>query len=104
MRRARSGFRSGRSDFRRFDAIEFRKILLKIHVPLIRNFVLMIRGLVRVAAIEALNYIHARDNLAEWSEALAAVIERSIFAQVDEDLRRARIRTARLRERDRSRG
>jgi len=51
MCRSSSRRGSRRSYFRRLDAIEFRKILLQIRIALIGNFVLMIGGLIRVAAV-----------------------------------------------------
>jgi len=97
---ARSGNRRG--DLRRLDAVKFREVLLEISVSLIRDFILMAGGRVSIAAVKILNYIHAGGYLAEWSEALPAVIESGVVAQVDKHLGRTRVRTSCLSERNRA--
>src|ERR1700722_12648998 len=103
MCRGGSRRRSRRSYLGRLDAIEFRKILLQIRISLIGDFVLMIGGLIRVTTVQILNYIHSGGYFPEWCEALPALIERAIVAEVDKNLSRTRIWAASLRKRDSAR-
>ena len=94
--------RSRRCNLRRLDAVKFRKILFEIRIALIRNLVLMTCRRVSIAPVKILNYVHAGSYLAERSKALSAMIEPSVAAKIDENLRRARIWTSRLSERNRA--
>src|SRR5277367_5080142 len=101
---SRSGSWNRRGDLRRLDAVELRKILFEISVALIRYFVLMIGGPIRVAAVKTFHHVHAGGYLTEGSKTLATVIEPAVAAQVDKSLGRARVRASGLRECDRALG
>src|SRR5271163_484599 len=96
--------RNRRRNLRRLDAVKFRESFFEISIALIRDFLLMIGGRLLVAAVKILNHVHARSYLAEWGETLGVVIESGVVAQIDENLRRTRIRTSRLSERNRAFG
>src|SRR6202034_66560 len=88
---AAKSIRSGGNDRGRFDAVDIRKILVKIRFALAGD-----RALVRalaVATVELLDDVHAGDHFAERGEALA--IEKRIVAEIDEQLRGAGIRASR---------
>ena len=97
---ARSGNR--RCDLRRLDAVKLRVILFEIGVALIRDFLLMILGRVGIATVEIFNHVHARSYLPEWSKALLKMIKPGVVGEIYKNLRRARIRTSCLSERNRA--
>src|SRR6202050_4777914 len=101
---SRNGSWNRRGDLCRLDAVKLGEILFEIRVALFRNFVLMTRGRVRVAAVKILYHVHAGGYLTEGSKALAAVIKSAVAAQVDKDLGRARVRTSGLSESTRDLG
>src|ERR1700735_4032046 len=97
-----AGRRSRRGNLRRLDAVKLGEILFEIGVALIRDLILV--RACAVAAVKIFAHVHTGGYLPEWSEALAAMVEPAIAAQVDKNLCRARIWISRLSERNRTLG